>query len=112
MKNHEFYQNGGITVTGGEPLLQIDFLLDLFRLAKQNKIHTCIDTSGITYHPKASDYNRKLDELMTLTDLVMLDIKHIDPESHRSLTGQDNADILAFAQYLDAKNVPLMIRHV
>lgn len=112
MKNHEFYQNGGITVTGGEPLLQIDFLLELFRLAKQNKIHTCIDTSGITYHPKASDYNRKLDELMTLTDLVMLDIKHIDPESHRSLTGQDNADILAFAQYLDAKNVPLMIRHV
>ena len=57
MKNHEFYQNGGITVTGGEPLLQIDFLLDLFRLAKQNKIHTCIDTSGITYHPKASEYN-------------------------------------------------------
>ena len=112
MKNHEFYQNGGITVTGGEPLLQIDFLLELFRLAKQNKIHTCIDTSGITYHPKASEYNRKLDELMTLTDLVMLDIKHIDPESHRSLTGQDNADILAFAQYLDAKNVPLMIRHV
>ena len=112
MKNREFYQNGGITVTGGEPLLQIDFLLELFTLAKQKNIHTCIDTSGITYRPQASEYNRKLDELMALTDLVMLDIKHTDPSAHRALTGQDNAGILAFAQYLDAKNVSIMIRHV
>ena len=112
LKNRVFYQNGGITITGGEPLLQIDFLLDLFRLAKKEQVHTCIDTSGITYHPEVSEYNRKLDELMTLTDLIMLDIKHIDQEAHYKLTGQDNTGILAFAKYLDAKNVPIMIRHV
>ena len=112
LKNRVFYQNGGITVTGGEPLLQIDFLLELFRLAKKEQVHTCIDTSGITYHPEASEYNRKLDELMDLTDLVMLDIKHTDPTAHHKLTGQDNTGILAFAGYLDAKNVPIMIRHV
>ncbi len=112
LKNRVFYQNGGITVTGGEPLLQIDFLLDFFRLAKLEQVHTCIDTSGITYHPGESEYNKKLDELMTLTDLVMLDIKHTDPEGHRKLTGHDNANILAFAQYLNSKNVAIMIRHV
>lgn len=112
LKNRVFYQNGGITITGGEPLLQIDFVLDLFRLAKKEQVHTCIDTSGITYHPEVSEYNRKLDELMTLTDLIMLDIKHIDQEAHYKLTGQDNTGILAFAKYLDAKHVPIMIRHV
>ena len=111
-RNREFYKNGGITVTGGEPLLQIDFMLSLFRLAKEKKIHTCIDTSGITYREGESAYNRKLDELMTLTDLVMLDIKHIDPAPHRELTGQDNAGILAFAKYLEKKSVPVWIRHV
>lgn len=112
LKNRVFYQNGGITVTGGEPLLQIDFLLDLFRLAKQEQVHTCIDTSGITFHPGVSEYNKKLDELMTLTDLVMLDIKHTEPEAHRTLTGHDNADIFAFAKYIDNRNVSIMIRHV
>ena len=110
--NRAFYKNGGITVTGGEALMQIDFLLELFRLAKEKDIHTCLDTSGITYHPGESDYNRKLDELMTVTDLVMLDIKHIDPEGHKDLTGHDNAGILAFARYLAEKQVPVWIRHV
>jgi len=111
-RNRSFYKNGGITVTGGEALMQIDFLLELFRLAKQKGIHTCLDTSGVTYRPRESDYNRKLDELMTVTDLVMLDIKHIDPEGHRDLTGHDNAHILAFARYLDEKQIPVWIRHV
>ena len=110
--NRPFYKNGGITVTGGEPLLQIDFLLELFRLAKEKDIHTCIDTSGVTYHPGDSSYNRKLDALMDVTDLVMLDIKHIDPEGHKDLTGQPNDGILAFARYLAAKRVPVWIRHV
>ena len=110
--NRAFYKNGGITVTGGEALMQIDFLLELFRLAKEKDIHTCLDTSGITYHPGELDYNRKLDELMTVTDLVMLDIKHIDPEGHKDLTGHDNAGILAFARYLAEKQVPVWIRHV
>ena len=111
-KNRSFYTKGGLTVTGGEPLLQIDFMLELFTLAKKEKIHTCIDTSGITYHPGNSAYNEKLDQLMKLTDLVMLDIKHIDPIKHKELTQQENTGILAFAKYLEEKNVPLWIRHV
>ncbi len=111
-RNRSFYRNGGITVTGGEALMQIDFLLELFTLAKERKIHTCLDTSGITYHPGESEYNRKLDKLMELTDLVMLDIKHIEPKRHKVLTGHDNAGILAFARYLDEKKVPVWIRHV
>ncbi len=111
-RNRAFYKNGGITVTGGEALMQIDFLLELFALAKRRGIHTCLDTSGITYHPGKSGYNDKLDALMALTDLVMLDIKHIDPEGHKSLTGHDNAGILAFARYLEEKQVTVWIRHV
>lgn len=110
--NRSFYKNGGITVTGGEPLLQIDFLIDLFTLAKERGIHTCIDTSGITYRPGNTVYNEKLDHLMTLTDLVMLDIKHIDPAKHLELTQQPNDGILAFARYLNEKQIPVWIRHV
>ena len=111
-RNATFYTRGGITVTGGEALMQIDFLLELFGLAKQQGIHTCLDTSGITYRPGESDYNRKLDRLMEMTDLVMLDIKHIDPQGHKGLTGHDNAGILAFAKYLAEKKVPVWVRHV
>ena len=111
-RNKAFYSKGGITVTGGEALMQIDFVLELFTLAKAKGIHTCLDTSGITYRPGTSSYNEKLDALMAVTDLVMLDIKHMDPEAHKSLTGHDNAGILAFAQYLAEKNVPVWIRHV
>ena len=111
-KNRSFYSKGGLTVTGGEPLLQIDFMIDLFTKAKAQNIHTCIDTSGITYNPDNTAYNEKLDKLMTLTDLVMLDIKHIHPEKHKELTQQENKGILAFAKYLEEKNVPLWIRHV
>ncbi len=111
-RNKSFYTDGGLTVTGGEPLLQIDFVLELFKLAKEKNIHTCIDTSGITYKPDNQAYNKKLDELMPLTDLVMLDIKHIDPVKHKELTQQPNDGILAFAKYLDEKNVSMWIRHV
>lgn len=111
-RNQAFYSSGGITVTGGEALMQIDFLLELFTLAKQKNIHTCLDTSGVTYRPGESEYNRKLDELMAVTDLVLLDIKHIDSGIHKELTGHNNANILAFARYLDKKNMPVWIRHV
>ena len=112
-RNEAFYQNGGgITVTGGEPLMQIDFLIDLFTLAKEKGIHTCIDTSGIAYKPDNAVIVEKLDKLMPLTDLVMLDIKHIDPEKHKELTQQPNDGILAFCKYLDDKNVDMWIRHV
>ena len=111
-RNQAFYAKGGITVTGGEALLQVDFLLELFTLAKEKNIHTCLDTSGITFQEGDTDYRRKLDALMEITDLVMLDIKHIDPELHRDLTGHSNDRILAFARYLDEKKIPVWIRHV
>ena len=112
-RNSPFYVNGGgLTVTGGEPLMQIDFLLELFTLAKEKDIHTCIDTSGIAYNPDSASQREKLDRLMALTDLVMLDIKHIDPEKHRELTRQPNTNILKFAEYLDEKHVDMWIRHV
>ena len=111
-RNKAFYSKGGITVTGGEALMQIDFVLELFTQAKQKNIHTCLDTSGVTYRAGQSSYNEKLDALMAVTDLVLLDIKHIDPEGHKTLTGHDNANILAFAKYLEEKQIPVWIRHV
>ena len=112
-RNAAFYQNGGgLTVTGGEPLLQVDFLIDLFTLAKEKGIHTCIDSSGIAFNRNNAPLLAKMDKLMTLTDLVMLDIKHIDPEKHKELTSQDNKNILDFAKYLDEKGVDMWIRHV
>lgn len=111
-RNKAFYKGGGITVTGGEPLMQVDFVTELFTLAKEQGIHTCIDTSGIAYTPENDAYIKKLDHLMTLTDLVMLDIKHIDPDKHKELTEQPNDGILAFASYLNDRDVPMWIRHV
>ncbi len=111
-RNISFYNGGGITVTGGEPLMQVDFLIELFTLAKQKNIHTCIDSSGIAFNPDNSTLLEKMDHLMKLTDLVMLDIKHIDPEKHKELTAQPNTNILKFAAYLNEKNVDMWIRHV
>lgn len=112
-RNEPFYHGGGITVTGGEPLMQVDFLIELFTICKKNNVHTCIDTSGIAYKKNANpEWLAKLDKLMTLTDLVMLDIKHIDPAKHLELTSQPNDGILAFAEYLDQKDVEIWIRHV
>ena len=112
-KNRPFYANGGgLTVTGGEPLMQPDFLIELFSLAKEKNIHTCIDSSGIAFHPQNEAFMAKMDKLMSITDLVMLDIKHIDPEKHKELTQQPNENILKFAAYLDDKHVDMWIRHV
>jgi len=108
-KVKEFLKNGGLTVTGGEPLMQIDFVTELFKLAKVKNIHTAIDTSGITFK---RDNIAKFDELMKYTDLVMLDIKHIDDGEHIKLTGHSNANVLDFAKYLSFKKIPMWIRHV
>lgn len=108
----EFYRNGGLTVTGGEPLVQIGFVTELFEQAARKGIHTCLDTSGIMFRPEDPDVMRQYDRLMQLTNLVMLDIKHIDDAEHRKLTGQSNKNILAFARYLNEKQVPVWIRHV
>lgn len=111
-RNKNFYKNGGLTVTGGEPLMQIDFLLELFALAKKENIHTCIDTSGIIFNPENASLVEKLDRLLSMTDLIMLDIKHIDPARHRELTSQPNDRILEFAAYVDSRGVDMWIRHV
>ena len=112
-KNKAFYANGGgLTVTGGETLMQGGFLIELFTLAKAKDIHTCIDSSGIVFNPDNTALIEKLDRLMALTDLVMLDIKHIDPEKHRDLTMQPNGNILKFAAYLNERHVDMWIRHV
>ena len=111
-RNKGFYKGGGITVTGGEPLMQVDFLIELFTLAKEKGIHTCIDTSGIAYKPGNKEFIAKRDKLMEFTDLVMLDIKHINPEKHLELTEQPNEGILAFCEYLSERNIDMWIRHV
>ena len=108
-RNKPFYHHGGITATGGEPMLQMDFLTELFSLAKQKNIHTCLDTSGICFQPESSG---KVDALLSVTDLILLDIKHIDRRKHEQLTGFSNQNILAFAEYISSKNIPLWVRHV
>lgn len=102
---------GGITVSGGEPLLQIDFLTELFAKAKEKGIHTTVDTSGNPY-TKSEPWHSKFLELMKVTDLVMLDLKHIDNDKHKALTGQSNANILEMAQELSDMGKPMWIRHV
>lgn len=103
--------NGGITVSGGEALLQIDFLLELFEKAKQRGIGTCLDTSAQLFTRK-SPFFEKFERLMELTDTVLLDIKHIDDEEHRKLTRHSNANILDCARYMSEIDKPVWIRHV
>ncbi len=104
-----FLKGGGITVTGGEPLVQIDFVTELFEAAKKKGIHTCLDTSGITYNEAQ---NEKYVRLLNSTDLVMLDIKQIDAIKHKSLTGFTNERILEFAKFISKLGVELWIRFV
>ena len=111
-RNVAFYSGGGITTTGGEPLLQIDFLIEIYEKAKEKGIHTCLDTSGIVFNKNNPELMAKFDRLMKVTDLIMLDIKHIDPELHKKIASQPNEGILAFAEYTAEKNVDLWIRHV
>lgn len=111
-KGKEFYHDGGITVTGGEPLVQIDFLIELFEACKAKNIHTCLDTSGIMFRKDVPELMKKYDRLMEVTDLIMLDIKHIDPEGHKKLTSQPIDNILDFLEYLDKKEKVIWIRHV
>lgn len=104
-KNY-IYPNGGVTVTGGEPLLQAKFLISLFKKLKEENIHTCIDTSGMVA------LTDDIKELLSLTDLVLLDIKHIDPVKCKALVGFSNELELNFAKYLSENNIPMWIRQV
>ena len=110
---YRFYwgDEGGITVSGGEPLLQIDFLTELFKKAKENGIHTTLDTSGNPF-TREEPFFSKFNELMQYTDLILLDIKHIDEKEHIRLTGHTNKNILDLATYLSDMKKPVWIRHV
>lgn len=107
-----FYSRGGITVSGGEPLVQIGFVTKLFEAAQKEGIHTCLDTSGITFRPDSDGLLRQFDRLTAATNLVLLDIKHIDPLEHEKLCSMPQAPVLAFASYLESRKVPVWIRHV
>lgn len=102
---------GGITVSGGEALLQIDFLLELFEEAHRRGINTCLDTSAQPFTRKGIFFD-KFERLMKVTDMVLLDIKHIDDVEHRKLTKHSNKNIIDCARYLDEIHKPVWIRHV
>ena len=104
-------KEGGITVSGGEPLLQIDFLSEFFKKAKAKGVNTTLDTSGNPF-TREEPFFSKFNELMKVTDLVMLDIKQIDDEAHKILTGWSNSNILDMARYLSEISKPMWIRHV
>lgn len=110
-KNY-FGDKGGVTVTGGEPLLQIDFVTELFTLLKKRGVHTCVDTSGITFDPHSEISVEKHKKLLEVADLFLLDIKHIDDEACKKLTGKSNANTLAFARFLSDNQKPMWIRQV
>ncbi len=99
------FSNGGVTLSGGEPLLQPDFVLEFFRKCKEAGIHTTLDTAG-------SVKPGNLEEILEVTDLVLLDIKHIREENHKQITGMSNRNTLNFAKLLSDKGIPVWIRHV
>ncbi len=109
--NRYWKENGGITVSGGEPLLQIEFVTELFQLAKQRGIHTVLDTSGQPFS-EDSEWLEKFKALMDLTDLVMLDLKEIDDKLHQELTGFTNSNILKMASWISENGYKMWIRHV
>ncbi|MBR2407485.1 MAG: radical SAM protein [Lachnospiraceae bacterium] len=133
LRNQTYYRNGGITVSGGEPLSQSDFVTELFQKAKKKGISTCLDTSGILFsfrknsngwekaqngiHEEIRNYGagmslKEFEDLLAVTDLVLLDIKHMDTEVHRSLTGHSNEAVFAFLEFLEERNVPVWVRRV
>lgn len=113
MKYKGYFANGGgVTITGGEPLVQIDFITSVFKLLKQKGVHTALDTSGILFDKDNNIMMEKIIELMKYTDLVLLDIKHIDDNEHIKLTGKSNKNVLDFARFLSDNNHHMWIRHV
>lgn len=107
LRNQSFYRTGGLTASGGEPMLQLPFLTELFSKAKEHGIHTCLDTSGILFSA-----SKEVVDLLEVTDLVMLDIKHLNCTEHEKLTGHSNEAVLAFVSYLEQMKKPFWVRHV
>lgn len=108
-KNKFFYKGGGLTATGGEPLMQLGFLTELFEKAKEREIHTCLDTSGILYKKQLDDQYQRL---FAATDLLLLDLKHSSPAGHKELTGHLQQPVLDFLDASLKAQVPVIVRHV
>lgn len=106
-----FGSNGGVTFSGGEPLLQLDFVIETFKLLKEHGIHTCLDTAGVLDYSNPENY-RKLSNLFKVTDLVLLDVKHFAPEKYKDLTGRDIEHFNKFLTELQKTDIPIWIRHV
>ena len=104
-------ESGGVTVSGGEALLQIEFLTEFFKALKKEGVHTCLDTAAGPYRD-TPEYKEKFDLLMQYTDLVLLDLKEIDSHKHKDLTGIPNENILLCAKHLDELKKPIWVRHV
>ncbi len=104
-------KKGGITVSGGEPLLQIDFLIELFTLAKEKNVNTCIDTAGGPFTHEGAWFE-KFKTLMQVTDILLMDIKHVNEEEHIKLTGTTGKNVVDMFRYLDEIKKPIWIRHV
>lgn len=104
-------KKGGITVSGGEPLLQIDFMIELFTKAKEKGINTCIDTAGGPFTSEG-EWFEKFKKLMDVTDILLMDIKHIDNEEHKKLVGQGRDNVEKMFRFLDEIKKPIWIRHV
>ncbi len=108
LKYTNYIKNGGVTVTGGEPLMQIEFVTEFLKLIKEAGLHTALDTSGVTFNRE----DKRIPELLKYVDLVLLDIKHIDDAEHKKLTAHGNENILDFARYLSDTGKDMWIRHV
>jgi len=102
----------GVTVSGGEPLIQVEFVTALFEKVKENNLDTCLDTAGYVFDEKNKNELSKIQKLLSVTDLVMLDIKHIDDVQHKNLTGFTNKNVLEFAKYLSKINKRTWLRYV
>lgn len=112
LKYTSYLKGGGVTLSGGEPLMQIEFATGLFALLKKEGLHTAIDTSGITFNESDENCLKKHEKLLEYTDLVLLDIKHIDDGKHIKITGRSNKNTLDFALYLSENGKDMWIRHV
>lgn len=100
-----FGKRGGITFSGGEPTVQAEKLIPLFKELKAHNIHICLDSNG-------GIWNKHVEELLSLTDLVLLDIKQFNPERHRLLTGRSNEQTLRTAAWLEQHQRPFWLRYV
>lgn len=112
MQLKSYYINGGVTISGGEPLLQMDFIIELAKKLHKEKLHVAIDTSGAPFRLDDKEFMSKLDELLEYTDLFLVDIKHIDEKKCIELTNYTNKNTLDFLKYLDEKKKAVWIRYV